>query len=699
MKQVAAWCAAALVAASAWAAPPFAELLGRADLTPADLAVGAPPDWLGHPPIDAADFLLPHVPSVRADPRRLVELGRNWQAAASRAAVEGEGDGPDLLALATVFLLQPRFASFRGFPLRRREPPPGDGLLTLALARLEAPLDLFAPSVDAPPWPALPPPGEAELALPAELRRPLAELVLALADARRRVARSWRGVESATVERALAPADVPRRLSGGEVWWPALDDAARHGDAIDRAAALLRLVDAVARARELLRSAATSADFAGWSTSTGLGRIVVAGRGADEHVCDDARPCALVVDLGGDDVYLGAAASARWPERPAALVLDLEGDDLYRSAASAQAAALGGVALLADLDGDDIYQAGDRAQAFALLGEALLYDAAGADRYTAAGGAQGAAVFGGALLVDGGGDDVYSILGEGQGFGGPAASGVLVDLGGADRYLAEPNPAVAVGRADLHTDGRVAASNAQGAGVGRRGDLTDGHGWAGGVGALVDVRGDDAYRAGTFAQAVGYQHGTGLLLDGAGDDTYRAAYFAQGSGAHFSLALLLDTAGDDRHLLEDIAGASLGYGWDFALSLFVDLAGDDLYHAQKTSLGSAERSSVALFLDLAGADVYELPPAARHVLGAGGVNPDAAREPGDPLRAASRAAQIGCFIDLGGEDVYPETGAARNGATWGEPARAPGSSAPHVGVGMDLDGAAPTDGVGWLVRD
>ena len=83
--------------------------------------------------------------------------------------------------------------------------------------------------------------------------------------------------------------------------------------------------------------------------------------------------------------------------------------------------------------------------------------------------------------------------------------------------------------------------------LGRRADGADGHGWGGGLGALLDVDGNDTYRAGNFSQGLGYWYGTGLLWDGGGDDAYESVYFTQGSGAHFAIGALIALVGQELH--------------------------------------------------------------------------------------------------------------------------------------------------------
>ncbi|HSB36049.1 MAG TPA: hypothetical protein VLH41_04190, partial [Thermoanaerobaculia bacterium] len=302
---------------------------------------------------------------------------------------------------------------------------------------------------------------------------------------------------------------------------------------------------------------------------------------------------------------------------------------------------------------------------------------------------QGAAVFGAGLLLDREGDDRYEILRDGQGYGGSGGCGALVDLSGNDRYEAVRDPARA-GRPDPRADGNAATSNAQGAGVGRRVDAPA-RSWAGGIGTLVDVSGDDEYRAGTFAQGAGFWFGTGVLADGGGNDSYEAVWYAQGSAAHYALGTLLDSTGDDRYALVGTGGAGLGFGWDFAAGVFRDESGNDRYRLNRLGLGAAMKRSVGIFIDGAGDDVYEC---VAPLEGLGYVDDDPAWATRDP--AAPRwheGSQAGLFLDLDGIDRYPE-GRGANGTSWGtfEPGRR--TAAPR-NLGAGLDGVESVGGFGF----
>jgi hypothetical protein len=286
--------------------------------------------------------------------------------------------------------------------------------------------------------------------------------------------------------------------------------------------------------------------------------------------------------------------------------------------------------------------------------------------------------------------------GRRPGFGGPGGIGILADRSGNDEYESEPEAAKA-GRADYHSDHKVAVSNAQGVGSGRRGDGSDGHAWAGGLGALLDVDGNDTYTAGNFSQGLGYWYGTGLLWDGAGDDKYASVYFTQGSGAHFAVGALIDESGNDVHTLGHNAGAAYGFGWDVVNALLLDRGrGNDRYEAKIISTGLGQVRSNGLFLDEGGDDVYVLDVG---TTGFGDVDqrPEYAA-PGRSTTFPFHLGQVGLFLDLGGKDTYQRRAAdgalapdadAKDGASWHVRKRDPASRAgPNVSLGRDLPGTA-----------
>lgn len=531
-------------------------------------------------------------------------------------------------------------------------------------------------------------------ALPPALNRILAELVLNLLDAHR-----WWEIAVAQVPwkdalEVFYIQDLPATQPDGSRYYPALD---RVVAALDRHSLLysaMKAADAVNRALLALDTLQLEGDYR-FDLPTPLGKILLRGTGPDTLEVHDVF---LLVDLGGDDLYRGEIGAPSRPGRSLSVALDLSGDDRYvatREDLPTQGAGILGTGILADRRGNDRYEAANRAQGFGLLGLGLLFDGEGHDRYRAAESAQGCGYLGIGLLLETEGDDDYYLYGSGQGDGEFGGIGVLADRKGNDHYKAEPLSSV-FDRGDYHSRYKINANNAQGFGGGRRGDGSDGHSWAGGLGALLDIEGNDRYESGNWSLGTGYWYGVGILYDGRGDDLYRSCYFTQASGAHYAIGALIDEDGDDRHLLFETAGAALGFGWDFTVALFLDRRGKDRYEGKIISMGVAEVRSNAFFFDLGGNDQYRM---GMETLkwGASDFREDyRTPNPYSPYMHYTHSLSLGLFVDADGQDRYEEVSKngevreapkQRDNRIWLQPAPGdPSWGYRNYGVGVDLSG-------------
>jgi hypothetical protein len=396
----------------------------------------------------------------------------------------------------------------------------------------------------------------------------------------------------------------------GLEYFPQLDDCARDLDFNSLIYASYKLLESSEQLADTLVALKRSPrDDIDWRTQnlnveTPIGRIVLSGTGNDKHQYSDLL---LLVDFGGNDVYRGAVGSTPSLEIPISLAVDLEGDDEYVNEDEylpAQGAGIFGAGMLLDVAGKDKYTSRRLGQGGAMLGVGILADLAGDDQYTLWTDGQGGAYFGIGVCIDGGGNDSYKLYGDGQGYGGVGGVGALVDYAGNDSYFSEPDPKV-VFRPDYHArEGKLNYSYSQGSGIGRRGDITDGHSWAGGMGSLVDLSGNDVYEAAQWAQGCGYWYGMGFLWDGAGDDQYKATGWSQAAGAHFCLGALIDEGGNDKHEIWAEQSQGAAFGHDFTVALFMDRSGDDEYKVNGDGLGFAINMSQVFFYDLEGKDRY-----------------------------------------------------------------------------------------------
>lgn len=481
--------------------------------------------------------------------------------------------------------------------------------------------------------------------LPADLGAMLRELAALLVAARAEVERAFAGLSAE--ERAALPAQLDAlwgALDDGIYLFPDLERKPRRrartlallaaADKVDVAAFeralghLGRLRDPalLAQLRELCPLADQAKPIVAQLASE-AGLILIGGTGPNVY----RKDAALIIDLGGDDIYQNNVAGTRAGLTVAAIV-DAAGDDAYESHERYSiAAGVLGVGLLVDHGGDDSYVGKQAAIAVGVLGAGLLIDRGGDDSYRGLTLTQGVGCWGAGLLVDRAGADRYEAQLYAQGLGLPGGVGWLHDQAGADRYYAKGLRPTGYG-----TRG-VFDAWSQGCGLGFRLDRS------GGIGLLTDGGGDDRYEAGNFAQGGGYYYGWGLLVDRAGNDRYLASRYGQGWSAHQACGTFLELAGDDRYRTRNAVIA--GLAWDQAVTAFVDYAGDDDYRGGGFSLGASAHNSICLWLDAGGRDRYAGTAVARS-----GPN------------SYHGGSSWSLWVDAGGEaDVYERPGKPRLG--------------------------------------
>lgn len=633
------------------------------------------------------------------------------------AYADTAGDG--LYKLVYHLGVDKKLGGFRSYSANLKPAPDSDEPLVTAIERLyelggrETEIYTFGSRVE---WPDIA--GrvrERTEGLPDSVRIMLAELIVNLTDAVKWRNTALRNCDEKHLQRALTIRDLADTQGDGQVYYPELDDIAADIDWASLHYAALKTAAAAEKAeRGLRRFAGEIPDDFHLELSTPFGTIAMFSPvyrteripppamfgmlrasipGWMEY---DANNSFLIVDFGRKTIYQGTPGATASLANPVSVVIDLGGDDYYGYDRSSYPPSAGvgllGIGLVLDSEGDDHYTGSIYAQGAGLFGVGMLLDREGDDTYTAELSAQGAGYFGIGLCFDGGGDDRYYLYGDGQGMGGVGGGiGVCASFGGDDKYTAEPF-SENYDRGDYHSDHKINGNNAQGAGFGRRGDGSDGHAWAGGLGALLDVHGDDHYYSGNWTLGVGYWFATGIAVDRHGDDLYESCYFTQGSGAHFCNGILLDEGGDDKHELFETAGAALGFGWDFTNAFLINRDGDDLYRAKMISMGLAQIRSTAFLIDLGGDDAYYLGE------GTPGLGEATYREgydkPGKLTTYYSYAKSFGGFIDIGGRDVYEtfkegrrgEHPSAANNTTWFQPARTDSLfGSDNYGVGIDAE--------------
>lgn len=480
-----------------------------------------------------------------------------------------------------------------------------------------------------------------------DIEQVLAVWLANLMDAHRYYKLAFRNVPFETMEQLYAIDDIDATQGDGQKFYPQFDDCAALLDWQSLVYASFKTIAATDIAAKRLKPLRDKGQDISFKFDTPLGKILVNGSD-DDYVASGNY--LLICDFGGDDQYdVGGGGS---PQLPISVLVDLAGNDTYGGEHAQRQFGSGicGVGVCVDVSGDDQYEADRLANGVGIFGTGMLADFAGKDSYRQMVSGQGCGYFGVGMLVDVNGDDEYYIAGDGQGAGGIGGGiGILADYRGNDSYTAEPLSEV-FNRGDYHSQNKINANNAQGWGGGRRGDGSDGHSWAGGLGALIDINGDDHYYSGNWTLGTGYWFGIGILYDANGNDLYESCYFTQASGAHYCIGALFDETGDDRHELYETAGAALSFGWDFSVNLMVDWQGNDTYVAKIISTALSDIRSNAFLFDFGGDDLYQLNAG---TLGMGEADFQEYYRTQRPMTPyPSYAESFGVLINVGGTDQY-----------------------------------------------
>lgn len=359
---------------------------------------------------------------------------------------------------------------------------------------------------------------------------------------------------------------------------------------------------------------------------TPLGQLLISGTG---HTWRQGAAPALLIDLGGDDFYTTTAGSGTALDQPVGVLIEFGGDDAYESTTHySQGSGSLGCGLLIDLSGNDEYIGLQWAQGCGFFGMGALLELAGDDVYRGEELCQGAAIFGSGLLVDYAGNDRMEGQNKCQAFGGAHGVGLIVDCAGDDyRYAKGKYPT-------NYGDAGIFDAWSQGCAQGFRGYAS------GGIAGIIDLAGSDYNEAGNFSQGGGYYFGYGFFHDrGWEGDRYLGSRYNQGFCAHQAVgafleeggndsyatrqavaqglawdectAMFIDYAGDDRY--DGGGGFSQGASAHNALCVMWDRGGRDtyIYPAGQARAGGNDYhggTSLSLFIDEGGAeDSYDCP--------------------------------------------------------------------------------------------
>lgn len=438
----------------------------------------------------------------------------------------------------------------------------------------------------------------------------------------------------------VAWSDLTKRVQSIELAWQgdtkfadlvALIKAARDQE--------MQAWDVLARADRALEVLLAEASNSAWpqphvktpgvaaEVKTPFGLVAVGETGPNRWDCD-ANKYALIIELGGDDIYEGYVAAPSGPGNPISVIYDLGGNDHYRSTHKfGVASGACGTGILYDVAGDDTYECAEWGIGCAFCGVGLLIDKAGEDRYIGGDMTIGCAAYGVGAVIDMSGNDVYESHVYSVGVGLPKGVGLVLDKRGDDRYRCTGK----------YQSGYGTEGEWQGWGIGC------GFGFrslaGGGIGTVVDCAGNDVYDAGEFGLGCGYFLGVGMVRDVRGNDIYRASRYGLAAAAHCAVGLFMDDRGNDDY--QNIGPASMGGVWDIVVGAMFDLDGNDSYRSGGLGLGACSQNGVGIFWDAIGNDSYRAYDAS--TIGHGG---------GTSYGGGRLAKNFGFFWDTGGDDTY-----------------------------------------------
>ncbi len=330
------------------------------------------------------------------------------------------------------------------------------------------------------------------------------------------------------------------------------------------------------------------------SRETPFGKILIAG-GADNWHRD--AEVAFLMDLGGNDLYTGNSGGSFGRSLPVSICLDVEGDDAYESTVNGfQGAGILGIGMMVDLEGDDQYIGPQWCQGTGYLGIGVLLDLEGDDVYRGRTFCQGVGLFGAGLLIDESGNDRYEGDAKVQAVGLARGLGLLLDRSGNDSYYAKGLYPTGYG------DAGIFDAWSQGSAIGFR-TLA-----SGGLAVLLDGGGSDRMEAGNFSQGGGYYYGLGILnARGDGDDVYIGSRYNQGFSAHQAVGAFLEDGGNDFYTTRQGVAQGLAWDESVTLFID-SAGDDTYEGGGSFSQGASAHNSITAFLDRGGRDRYVYRP-------------------------------------------------------------------------------------------
>ncbi|OGR82964.1 MAG: hypothetical protein A2636_06395 [Elusimicrobia bacterium RIFCSPHIGHO2_01_FULL_64_10] len=392
--------------------------------------------------------------------------------------------------------------------------------------------------------------------LPGPVPEPAREILEALRMAESLIRLSIRDLSGSEREDILALHEFPSgRSSASPLLSPRFKRAVYKSLEKFDQAGMLRAAELAARSVEkalpdIRDWSSRGSDWTPGRRKTPAGDLLIGGPGDDRYSPRDLEGVALLIDLGGNNLYSGAAAGARTGE--AKVVIDL-GSEVEVDSAEPLAAGGGvfgvGLFYLDGSSGTKTVRTGSFSQGYGLCGVGALF-ARGKGTFSGERYVQGSGTFGLGIFRNASGPgSAYSARLYSQGVGFTRGAGVFFHRGSDASLragLVDPDPREPLG----------ATSLCQGVGYGPRA-------YAGGGLGICVISGDRVtLESSYFAQGAGYWHSAGAFFIEGSSNVLQARRYDQGSGIH-SAAGAFFLHGDRNRAVN--WGVGPAFGWDRGL--------------------------------------------------------------------------------------------------------------------------------------
>lgn len=317
-------------------------------------------------------------------------------------------------------------------------------------------------------------------------------------------------------------------------------------------------------------------------------KVAIGGSADDLH---EARDVHLCIDFGGANRYTGRYGAGIGYS---AVVIDYGNGTRAEAGDATLGAGILGVGIARFEGAQNILRAGAVSFGCGLAGVGILKF----ERATSIEGRTltlGAGLAGIGLVVAGKENDRLRCAYRGLGVGLPQGLGWVVNLGGDDSYFGTSSQSLK-GRS-----GRVRSDSLAFSG----GFSEVGAPFAGGMGLVSDLAGDDRYESGDRSLSFAEYGGATSLFDEGGDDIYQGGDSSIAVAHEEASAYLHDLSGSDLYLAPE--GHSIVRAGESSNAILFDRAGEDRYVGSPSAVKTVAPVATEILFDAKGSNLFTFP--------------------------------------------------------------------------------------------